>query len=342
METGVSIIPPLKFADGRFSLSFAEYDSQILFYALYFRDITVAPINIEMFGTGLQTSTILEQTLVDQEVVRAMIPWNVRINSALDENFLARYTAKLFDQLNDGDRQCAVATTEQVNNALQLDDISCIVMTLRKFLPCPRADVPYSEILDFRESHSAELERFHRGINRAFFQYRGTLSQSEALSILSGDTADAVLSIRNYLKKNKIPFISPDFSVSFSIPMSLIAGAVAQFAHSKGVPLADTLSSLAVFELGKSRLSKGGNRYPAEFQYVLSGVRAAVAEAFPDDQLYIDDIESMHVANSAFAGGYPERMRVPSPSRHNDITHCVSDQLEGDGKAFHEIVLKDE
>lgn len=330
-QTGVIITSPFSHLDtGTLNLSFAQADAKLLFFMTYFSQVAVAPFNYRIPSTtSVLTSTELEQQLAEQGLIRTCIYKRIEQGGAFDVDFVSSMAENAYLESNSaGDgRVWALAPTSEMAEHYAMGDLNCIVATIEQSLPCPRADVPISDVIAFRQENEADLVRLYDALNSTFFRLRGGgLSATEANQMLAREVTDSIKAVQAAFKRFKIPFFTPDLAISYSIPKIAVAAVAELLGHAVGLPLgyAGGAASAITFNLGKSKLGREDNKSPKDFQYVLSGLeRGILAQGILAKPPVEYDLLNINLHGISIPGFYPQNVVAPPRMRDAYIRDVI-------------------
>lgn len=301
-ETGVILVPPFRgpFQNSQMQLSFEEYDAQILFYLAYFDNIVVVPHNVDSEGGGVQTSTLLEQSLVRRGKIRFGHVPAVDYGD-FDEAAVASLTKPIYEQLNDaGNEQYALATPPSMSAAFPASGLNSLVVSLERCLPAPRPDIPADEIIAFRKEFSSELALLRIALTKLCFGLNGGVSVEDARALMEREILLHVGAIQQEFTRAKFPFALPDLKVWCRLG-SVAAGATigTMLAGPLGAVVGAVAGSAIELSIEGSGLARTSNAYPPDFQYVASGFQHAMIKAFPERPLFELNIDKTVGYNTA-------------------------------------------
>lgn len=327
-ETGIILIPPYRDLEAsRLTLSFKEHDAKMLFFLTYFKHVVVLPFNINFGFAVLMTSTLLEQTLVQQEVIKVFL-YNPLSHSSFDSEFIGNIADNVYTQMNENESGTwAIAPTQDIASVWEDGEINTLVAILRQCLPCPHPEVSLVDILSFRNENDDKLNRLFSHISRLLLSIREGLSADDIRYIITNDLTSSIDDVSSAYDRSKIRFFNVDLEVSLALPSSLVASCTAALATIIHNPVVLTLAGWGLgqlaFNLTANKLGRHGNQYPAEFQYVLSGLRRGILASDPNDPEYANDLDNVTLENNAVTGFYPERLTQPLRTVGSSFRHCL-------------------
>ena len=299
-----------------------------MFFLIYFDRIMLSPINMNFgMGGGFQSSTLLEQTLVRRDLAQLAYPPAIRQDGDWDAQLLADVIAPTFEGLRTFEGgHWALAGPPEVEPLFEGDALTSLVMTLRRTLPCPRPDRPLDELLAFKQAHIEELRRFRHGISKLSLMFRSGSDPIKSLTVAHTEIESIVDDVRRAFEGDKIPFFTPDLSISWAIPSVAVAALAEIISQELGLPpgLGEVVASGITFNVGRSRLAHEGNSAPRDFSYLLSGMNESLLEAFPQRGPLIFDIENVVVRNNIVRCFYPPELRSPPSLRGSIFTDNYS------------------
>lgn len=313
-NTGVVVIPPFRgpWEESKIRLNFHEHDATILFYLMYFENVAVAPYNVPRFG--IWSSTEIERQLIQSNLIMGGFPTQSNFDQFRPSSYFeyASATHHALNQIHPGG--WAMAPPASFADFVASDGLEALVLTMRRCLPCPRPDVPASELIEFRRGNAATLQRLQRSLNRLQFGLNHAVAQEDVMRLVQGELRDAVESVRNEVRAAGIAHGLCSLSFATRAIGAGVGGALGGlFAGPFGAALGAVAGAGVEFAIQRSLLSHEQNGYPRDFQYIASGIVEGLLEEFPDMQFEGLNLDFESRGN-VWSHEYPNEIRQP-PNR---------------------------
>uniref|UniRef100_UPI003B526F6E DUF6236 family protein n=1 Tax=Roseovarius indicus TaxID=540747 RepID=UPI003B526F6E len=111
--------------------------------------------------------------------------------------------------------------------------IASIEVCLRKALPVPEREIPYNDILEFKEKRRDQLNRLHAELTQLSSRYVLAADDETALKLSMNDLTNAVSELQKVYEEKWIIKVTKNFSAAFAIE-GLLPASVTYLA---GVPI---------------------------------------------------------------------------------------------------------
>jgi hypothetical protein len=312
-STGVLVVPPFDdLASGRIKLSFAEHDAKILFFLTYFDNVAVVPFNVA--AADIWMSTELEQTLVEQQIIKVAMPPEINQGNGRSWNteFIAEVSEEIYSNVNSIEPGWALAGTTETLEHAAVDEANAVVMTLLGVLPAPAPSTALGDILAFRADNAKALTQMRHAINKLSMSFRAGVNDEDVRSIVETELMSQVELVGAAFEKKGIPFFRSDLSIGFAIPKLAVSAAAEWLASSLGASpgLGALIASGLSFNLGKSQLAREDNKHPRDFEYLLSGLRKGIM-TIEGQGPFEDDIVVSKFVGNYYKPIYPKRITPP-------------------------------
>lgn len=306
------IAPPFQFVrDSSISLSFGESDARLLFFKTYFDRVAVAPININF--TPFFTSSILEQTLVQQRELAVVCPQRL-VFQELNPEFIGGLTSSLYAGMNERQAgQWALAPHGQVGDWLSSEGHPAMYLALERCLPAPRPDVQLHEVIDFRLKHEDLVRRLHHHIDVFTLSISAGANPGRRLELLADELKDVVGELQAAFERERVPFGLVTLKPSFQVPGEIITALGGGLAGMAGVPVPLGLLAGAFLSIGikLSKVPRATNQLPRNFEFIAEGFREGILQNNPDSAaLFENHYDNMMVREIDTVGYYPPRLKV--------------------------------
>lgn len=308
-DTGVILIPPFKeLGSATANLSFREWDAKILFFLAYFKNVAVVPFNTSAFST----STILEQTLVFQQQIVAESPPRWEIDS-FDLNFWSEQTKSAFDAINlrEEGETWAMSPPGEVAIALSREGGPALTLSFENCLPCPHPDTSPADLLSFRAEFADELSAFRAGLEDLSAAINAD-SEEQARRVLEHRLREAVQQTQSSWRSSGLRSFLGTLKVGLQIASPALGHVLA--GHFGYPGLGETLAVGIAVAADHSALSRAGNAYPKDFEYVLTGLKRGLLAAFPEEPELHFDVRNTTIRSCILQPNYPQTPTPPSGS----------------------------
>jgi hypothetical protein len=302
--TGIVVFQPFRdLSSKRLRLSHAEADAKLLFFLSYFERVATFPFNT----TGILTSTELEQTLAHQHQVKVLVRPRWQYGD-FDETMWSSLANEVFDAMNLADGPAwAVSPPAEAWSGVAEGPVNSLVISMERCLPCPHPGVPAAEILAFRAEYGERLGVLRRALDDVYFSI-GRGSEEDARRILQNRIGDAVRQTHDEFKKSGLRFFKGSLKVGLQVLSPMLGKALAA---GVGVPgLGEIAGGAIAVAAEHSALAVPRNSSPRDFEYVLTGIRRGLLEAFPDEEPQELDAD-MLVGHNISKGQFPVNIQAP-------------------------------
>lgn len=303
-NTGILLYPPFRIGNGRISLSFRDSAEQMRFFLFYFDNIAHVDVNLQS-NFGFISSSEEDILLLDSGVI-GCVPPRIIATGEMDEKILAHDMSKLFRKANAGPDKWALSippgfvadyVTEQYNSA---------ILNIRDIMPSPDLSIPISDILSFKLEKIDVLRRMHISIDKIFsvFPYK------DNLDLALDDLKRRIEDVSDALESSGFPYFNISFSISSAI-LASVGASLSLLANEIGMDqdianiLGASLGGISVIPR-KSSLSRSGNMYPDDFEYIFEAKKRGILSKNDVDVGIFGGVRPTSLSNNIFSSYVPQ------------------------------------
>lgn len=274
-STGILLYPPLENGPNGFSLSYHDSNEQLRFFLLYFDQICLVPLNF----TGMPSifcSSEEEQLAAKQGLVSFVWP-RIVVTGETNENLLRQDISRVFRLMNSGENgHWALAVPPGFRTDAEVSQWNAATAVLRDVLPSPSAEVPLSDIIDFKNQNAEAVRNLLFAIDEIFVSLQ--FDDSSRRDLVERKIKEAVQAVEQELKRAAFPYARVGLSFSKVIESGVLAPLLEAAGTAIGTPpiLGSLLGGAVTVTARRSSLARHSNRYPTDFEYLYLGSKMKV------------------------------------------------------------------
>ncbi len=320
-STKILIQPP--YMNG-FSINHDEATARLVFFLTYFDHVIPLAFNPQVFpGQIFVTSTRLEQQFVlgGHGQVMQLPEFNIPdINST---EFLDGIATQCLGILNHNVGGFSLASRPDFSAQTALQPTDRVVLLLEECLPTPHHETPLEEIIAFKRDHAPQLRAFHEAVDDLYYGF-GARPLDRLLPRFKDRLDTHVETISRAYELRHIK----SYMGILKIGLKLAPGAIGEMVGlAAGLPIVGGVLGGAIGLLvDRTKLPTDGHAIPKDFEYILSGLSAGHARAYPAEKPMNANFIGPTLLRSVVSTGYSPTIVDPvqgdfSGSRVEDSIH---------------------